>query len=483
MTQQVAVTATTSLGVIAGVREPDSGIDRYLGVPYAAAPIHERRFAFPVAHPGWEGVRDATSMGATAPQAPYGPVTGRFLATVEVPGDEYLNLNIWAPADATDCPVMVWVHGGALAHGSNALDGYDGSAFARDGIVLVSINYRVGAEGFSVLTDAPLNIGLADVAAALRWVRAEIGAFGGDSTNVTAFGQSAGATLLSALLAREDASSLMDRAVLQSGPPSAAEPSAASGLTRRLAKHLGVPATRAAFVEVPASRLSAAEQSVTHGSSPVTGGVSYAVAVDGDLVPRHPLEALRDGAASDIPLLIGMTSEEYRLWMVPSGAVDRVGFLPFLFARFRYRVTSRIMRIYRSIHPGARRGELLGHLAGDMLIGLPYVKIAEARASRDASTHFYEFSWRSPVEELGAAHAVELGFVFDRLGSADWEALSGVDAPQALADEMHGAWVRFARSGEPGWPGWQENESVKVFDSETRAGDTPLLRRLRSWST
>ena len=477
------VTTTTSFGVVAGRRDPDSGIDRYLGIPYAAAPTHERRFTLPDSHPGWQGVRDATSMGATAPQAPYGLVTGRFLATATVPGDEYLNLNIWAPADAARSPVMVWVHGGALAHGSNALDGYDGSAFARDGVVFVSINYRVAAEGFSVLDGAPLNIGLADVAEALRWVRTEIGAFGGDPTNITGFGQSAGATLLSALLAREDASSLMDRAVLQSGPPSAVDPSIASRITRRVAKQLGVPATRAAFAEVPASRLTAAEQLVTRGSTPVTGGLSYAVAVDGDLVPRHPLDALRDGAASEIPLLIGLTSEEYRLWLVPTGLVDRAGFLPVMLARFRYRITSRIMKVYRSLHPRAGRGELLGHLAGDILIGLPYMRIAKARATRGATTHFYEFSWRSPVAGLGAAHAVELGFVFDRLDSPDWQALSGTDAPQELADEMHAAWVSFARTGEPGWPGWQEDESMKVFDSESPAGDTPLVQRLRSWLT
>ncbi|RPF22652.1 carboxylesterase/lipase family protein [Myceligenerans xiligouense] len=481
MTETVAVTRTTSLGVVVGSRDASSGIDRYLGVPYAAAPTHERRFAYPVAHPGWQGVREATSMGATAPQAPYGPVSSRFLAAAEVPGDEYLNLNIWAPEGATGSPVMVWVHGGALAHGSNALDGYDGSAFARDGVVFVSINYRVGVEGFSVLDGAPLNIGLADVVAAFRWVRAEIAAFGGDPANITAVGQSAGATLLWALLARDDARSLMDRAILQSGPPSAAEPPVASRLTRRIAKHLGVPATRAAFAEIPASRLSDAEQTVTHGSTPIGGGLAYSLAIDAELVPRPPLESLRDGAASGIPLLIGLTSEEYRLWLVPTGLVDRLGFLPFALARLRYRVTSRIMRIYRALHPGAARGELLGHLAGDMLIGLPYMKIAKARATRGAPTHFYEFAWRSPVAGLGAAHAVELGFVFDRLDSADWEALSGPDAPQGLADEMHAAWVSFARTGEPGWSGWQEDESIKVFDTEAPAGDTPLVRRLRAW--
>lgn len=481
MTQQVAVTANTSAGAVAGVRDPAAGIDRYLGIPYAAAPTGPDRFTFPRPHPGWQGVRDASSMGATAPQAPYGPVTGRFLATVEIPGDEYLNLNIWTPSGATRSPVMVWVHGGALAHGSNALDGYDGSAFARDGVVFVSINYRVAAEGFSVLADAPENIGLADVVAALRWVRAEIGAFGGDDARVTVFGQSAGATLIWALLARGDAASLMDRAILQSGPPSAATRSLASRITRRVAKHLGVAATRAAFAEVPAALLSDAEQAVTRNSTPVTGGAAYSLALDGELVPRPPVEALCAGAASRIPLLIGLTSEEYRLWLVPTGLVDRLGFLPTVLARIKYRVSSRIMRSYRAIHPGAGQGELLGHLAGDILIGLPYLRIARARAERGATTHVYEFAWRSPVEGLGAAHAVELGFVFDRVGSPDWQALAGPDAPQVLADEMHRAWVGFAHSGDPGWRPWNQGESMRVFDTEATDTTTPLVQRLGAW--
>jgi para-nitrobenzyl esterase len=182
-----APTVSLSMGEVRG--STADGIDRFLGLPYAAAPIGPHRFALPAPHPGWSGVRDATALGPTAPQAPYGGGIETLLPTVEIPGDEFLNLNVWAPAGASALPVMVWVHGGSLSHGANALSGYDGTTFARDGVVYVAINYRLGSEGFSVLDGAPLNLGLADVVAALRWVRSEIAAFGGDPNRVTVFGR------------------------------------------------------------------------------------------------------------------------------------------------------------------------------------------------------------------------------------------------------------------------------------------------------
>ena len=157
---------TLSSGSVRG--SSSGGVGRWLGIPYAAAPVGERRFALPVPPAPWTGVRDATAYGPTAPQAPYSGGIEALLPTVVVEGDEFLNVNVWAPTGAQGAPVMVWVHGGSLAHGSNALDAYDGTSFARDGIVLVTLNYRVGAEGFSVLEGAPLNLGLADVVEAVE---------------------------------------------------------------------------------------------------------------------------------------------------------------------------------------------------------------------------------------------------------------------------------------------------------------------------
>jgi len=472
-------TITIAQGELRG--SSSDGIDKYLGIPYAAAPVGDLRFALPVQHPGWDGVRDATVQGATAPQAEYGAITAALLATVVVEGDEYLNLNIWAPTGGTKRPVMFWVHGGSLAHGSNALDGYDGTAFARDGIVLVTINYRVGVEGFSVLDGAPRNFGLADAAAALRWVRDNIAAFGGDPSNVTVFGQSAGATVLWALLAGDER--LFARAILQSGPAAASPEKVSGKISKAEAKHLGIAPTRTAFAATPSAKLIEAEKAVTAGTTPITGGVSYSLTLGGDLVPKDPMAAIIGGAAADIPIMIGWTSEEYRLWLVPTGLVNKISAPLFAAVRARFKITGRVLGAYKAGHPGASRGELFGLLATDILIRLPFHKIADARLrSGAAPTYVYEFDWRSPVQDLGAAHAIELGFVFDKLSSPDWIALGGSDAPQQLADEMHAAWVRFATTGDPGWTAWNAGRPVEVFDAPvSRLEPSPRDAELEAW--
>ncbi|MFJ1766882.1 carboxylesterase/lipase family protein [Amycolatopsis sp. NPDC088138] len=474
-------TVRISGGRLSGTRE--NGIDRYLGVPYAAAPTGERRFAEPVPAPAWDDVRDATTMGPTAPQNPYGAETARLLANVVTPGEEYLNVNVWAPAGARDRPVMVWVHGGSFAHGSNALDGYDGTAFARDGVVFVSVNYRLGSEGFSVFEDAPTNVGLRDVVAALRWVRAEIAAFGGDPGSVTAFGESAGAIALGTLLAKPGAAELFDRVVIQSGAPMASTRKSAGRITRKIARKLGVSPTRAAFSDIPPDRLLAAEATVMAGSTPLTGGAGYSAAIGDEIVPRPPLEAILDGAGDPIPVLLGWTAEEYRLWFVPSGLIDRVGRLLFTAARLRFRIGRRVLRAYRTAYPSAGRGELFGNIVVDLLLRIPLHRMADARLARGAApTYVYEFAWQSQVENLGAAHVMELPFVFDRLSSPDWTPLTGPDAPRKLAEEMHAAWVAFASTGDPGWRGWDGSRPTMVFDAPTSSvADAPRDAPLKAW--
>ena len=443
------------------------GVDRYLGIPYAAAPVGEHRFALPAPHPGWKGARDATRLGPTAPQMPYRGVMGELLPTVAIEGDEYLNVNVWAPANAQDLPVMVWVHGGSFAHGSNALSGYDGTSFARDGVVFVSVNYRVGSEGFSVLPDAPLNLGVADVIAALRWVRDEIAAFGGDPARVTVCGQSAGSILLGAVITSPDATGLAARAILMSGAPGANPPAKAGAVTQLTAKRLGVSATRGGFAGTDSAALAYAADEALAGTTPITGGPGFAPVLDGPIIPRDPLAAILDGAAGDIDLLIGSTTEEYRLWFVPTGLMEKISAVLFAAARIKFRIGRRVLAPYRANRPGATRGELFGALATDILLRLPINRVADSRLGATGSTHVYEFAWPTPVLELGAAHAVELGFVFDGVGNADWQGLVGPDAPQQVADDMHRAWVNFVKSGDPGWEAWSAARPVRVFTAPT----------------
>jgi para-nitrobenzyl esterase len=467
MTVPTDTTVSITSGKLRGSRQ--DGIARYLGVPYAAAPVGDLRFALAAPHPGWAGVRDATSMGASVPQTPYGEAFFDLLPQVVVDGDEYLNVNIWAPENAAGLPVMVWVHGGGLTHGSNSLLGYDGTTFARDGVVFVSINYRLSAEGFSVLQDAPLNIGLGDVMAALRWVKREISSFGGDAGQVTVFGQSAGSILLGSVVAHPEASTLFARAILQSGAPTAVPRKSAGRISKLEAQQLGVAATRAAFAPIPSDQLLAAEQKATAGGTPLTGGAGYSMAIGDDLVPRDPLTAVLAGAGNDIQILAGSTSEEYRFWFLPLGLMNKIGRLFFLAVRLRFRVNGTVIRAYRNNLTDRSRGALFGALVTDVVVRLPLNRIADARLAAGVKTWIYEFTWPSPVLDMGAAHAIELGFVFDDIHSPDWVKLTGLDAPQQLADDMHSAWVKFAKTGDPGWEPWNSRRPVQTFDAPASA--------------
>src|SRR5215472_16849189 len=257
------------------------GIASFLGIPYAASPTGELRFAAPVPHEPWADVRDATAFGPTPPKPAYPAPFDTLLEEPSIAGDDWLNLNVWTPHDGDgvdsahfrhgahdDLPVMVWIHGGAFANGSSAVRWYDGHAFAKAGVVLVSINYRLGVDGFALLPDAPANRGLLDQIAALEWVRDNIGAFGGDPANVTIFGESAGAMSVITLLSLPRAEGLFTKVIAQSGAAQAAADAADAALvTAELGEALGTAladtdVTAAGLAEVDLDALIAAQATV-----------------------------------------------------------------------------------------------------------------------------------------------------------------------------------------------------------------------------
>ncbi|MFD8914867.1 carboxylesterase/lipase family protein [Streptomyces sp. NPDC059575] len=460
----------TRQGAVRGRYEQDVAVFR--GIPYAAPPFGPRRFRLPQPHAPWDGVRDAGDYGPTAPQVPYSEAFSGYLSDPVIPGDECLNLNVWTPEPGPGArlPVLVWLHGGALTRGSSAVPVYGGGAFARDGVVLVSVNYRLGIEGYGLFPDAPANPGLRDQLAALRWVHENIAVFGGDPANVTLAGQSAGAISVGVLLTVPESRGLVRRAVLQSGAPEVSERDKVRRMVRRMAARLRVPATAAAFAAVGRDLLLRAQAEVGRLSSPVLGGPAFGVVPDGDLVPADPLRALVDGtAAPGVDLLMGWTRDEYRLWLVPGGLVervDRLGAVALAGAMARCRVGHEVPRGYRALHPGAGAAEIVGQMVTDHMVRVPMHRIADARPG---TSHLYEFAWQSHRPGLGACHALELGFVFDTGEVPDAVKLAGRGAPQHLADTMHAAWVRFAATGDPGWPAWDTTHPVRVFDD----GDGP----------
>ncbi|MGW7455127.1 carboxylesterase/lipase family protein [Streptomyces sp. NPDC054787] len=470
----------TTAGVVEG-RTGAGGIAVFRGIPYAAPPVGALRFAAPAPPPAWDGVRQAAAFGPTAPKVPYAAPFAALLADPEIPGDDCLSVNVWTPdpAPGARLPVMVWIHGGALTRGSSAVPVYDGSAFARDGVVLVSLNYRLGVLGYGLFPDAPANRGLLDQIAALHWVRDNIEAFGGDPARVTVFGESAGAISIGSLLAAPRAAGLFARAVLQSGAPEVLPREKVRSMVRRMASLLKVEATAEAFTAIGMRDLLAAQAAVLRRTGALVGGPAFGLVSDPATVPGDPLDALAGaGVNGDVPLLLGWTSEEYRLWLAPTGAMrllDRLGPLAVTLARLRADKDRAAVRTLRAALPGAGGAELAGHLLTDRLLRDPLRRLAGAR--RPAPSFLYEFGWPSGVPGLGACHALELGFVFDTLDVPETSWLAGTDAPQALADEMHAAWVRFAATGDPGWAAWNGEGPPKRF------GGPSTGRTQAAWAT
>ncbi|MFF0222001.1 carboxylesterase/lipase family protein [Streptomyces sp. NPDC004629] len=481
---QAGPVVTTPYGAVRGRYE--RGVAVFRGIPYAAPPFGPRRFRPPEPPAPWDGVRDAGAFGPTAPKPPYSEAFAHYLSDPDVPGDDCLNLNVWTPEPGPGArlPVLVWLHGGALTRGSSAVPVYDGHAFARDGVVLVSLNYRLGVEGYGLFPDAPANAGLRDQLAALRWVHASVAAFGGDPDRITLAGQSAGAISIGALIAAPQAQGLVRRAILQSGPPEAAERDKVRRMVRRMATRLKIPATAEAFAAVDRDLLLRTQAEVGRLSSPVLGGPAFGIVVDGDIVPYDPLEALTEGnAARDVDLLLGWTRDEYRLWLVPGGLmdhVDRLGPVALAGAMARCHCGHEVPRGYRALHPEARTAEIVGQLVTDHLLRRPLHRLAD---SRPGSCHVYEFAWPSNLPDLGACHALELGFVFDTGDNPESRKLAGEGGPRELCDAMHGAWVRFAAGGDPGWRAWDDRHPVRVFgDGDPYTAYGPRDRELALWT-
>ncbi|MGX2993826.1 carboxylesterase/lipase family protein [Streptomyces sp. JNUCC 64] len=464
----------TAYGVVRGRRQDVDGrrIAVFRGIPYAAPPLGADRFRPPRPPARWDGVREAVAFGPTPPRPPYSEPFARILSDPVVPGDDWLTVNVWTPDPdpAARLPVAVWIHGGSLTRGSSAVPVYDGAAFARDGVVLVSFNYRLGVEGYGLFPDAPPNAGLRDQLAALEWVRDNVGGFGGDPGRVTVFGESAGAISAGVLLASPRARGLFHRAVLQSGPPQTVERDKARRMVRRMAARLKVPATAGAFARVAPAALLDAQQEAGRWASPLLGGPAFGVVVDGDLVPEEPMAALlRGDGAPEVALMMGWTAREHLLWLAPGGLterIDRLGPLALAWARARCRCGPGVVRGYRELLPGASTTEIVGQLVTDHLLRRPVHQLSEARrlSPRGAApTHLYEFAWPSGLPGLGACHALELGFVFDTADTPEAAMLAGPGAPRWLAHEMHRAWVRFITDGDPGWPAWDARHPVRRF--------------------
>jgi carboxylesterase type B len=392
---------------------------------------------------------------------------------------------------------MVWIPGGMFEAGSGA--SYDGSRFARDGIVCVTINYRVGAEGFLYLGDGDANLGLLDQVTALEWVRENIAAFGGDPGNVTIFGESAGAMSVGTLLSMPRAEGLFRRAIAQSGGAHQVIPAeTAQKVGGRLADKLGVEATREAIAAVPVDRLLQAQAELkadlmAHpdperwGGEVVVNVMPWQPVVDGDVVPARPIDRIAAGAGADIDLMAGATTDESTFFLVPGGAIEQITTEILAGAVTAYGLpVEAALASYGAAHPSASPGDLLAAVQSDWYFRIPVIRLADAHAESSAATYMYEFAWRSPAFDgrLGACHGLEIAFVFDTLGyeTEPLEPLLGTDPPQQLADTMHAVWIAFATNGDCGWPKYDLSRRATMrFDTTSEVVDDPRSAERALW--
>lgn len=485
------VVARTRSGAVQGVS--DAGVVRFLGIPYAA-PLHGAlRFRAPQPAPRWDGVRDALAFGAWVPQqgipaAVSGPTTGQVPEVRGASGPDCLTLNVWTPCSgdgvaADPLPVLVWLHGGGFVGGSANTPGFDGTILARAGVVLVSVNYRVGYEGFGWVQDAPWNRGLLDQLAALRWVQDNIAAFGGDPGRVTVFGQSAGATSIVTLMAGGGADGAFGRAIAQSPGNVFVPPGEARAVSTMITDELGVRPTAEALASVPPEAIHAVQWNPVAVMSADPGAWTYpnspfGVVLDGELLGEPPWTAMRRGAGRAIDLISGCTAAEARMFTVnldpadadPVGAARGVGLDP------------AAVDEYRRDRPGITDSDLSTLVLSDAFFRLTAHRCARAHAEAGGRTFLYEFAWvGDPV--LGAYHGLDQSFVFGLpTGPLGWDLGARPGEFDALSGAMRAAWTRFAAGADPGWPEYRPGDwTARTWDAPPTVGADPTAASAAIW--
>ena len=472
--------AQTACGTVRGRHR--RGVQLFAGIPYAEPPVGDRRFAPPTPHDSWDGTRDALRFGKAAPQLPGEGLTNRVLLAWD---EDCLTLNVVTPAaDDARRPVYVWIHGGAYQHGQGATPWYDGTSFAiRGDIVVVTINYRLGALGFCHLSphlgdrfaSAGVN-GFLDQLAALGWVRDNIAAFGGDPDRVTVGGESAGAFSVCNVLASPHAAGLVHRAIAQSGAAhNTHDPESGKEISAQFLAALGEP-NAAELLEIGADRILEAQQQVIveRSTRPSHGPEPFYPVWGHEALPRAPHELIADGAGSEVALLTGTNEDEMALWGVTGLSEDRV-----------HRYTARmspdadaVLACYRQRLSDVEPGWVACAIATDRVFRVPAIRLAENRHANGAATWMYRFSWDSRAFEgqFGAAHALEIPFTFNTLDGPGTDVFLGEGPrPDALAETMHDSWIAFIRHGDPStsalgdWPPY-EPDCRLVMDLDDECG-------------
>jgi para-nitrobenzyl esterase len=469
-----SVFTQTKLGKVQGVI--DSGINVFRGIPFARPPVADLRFKPPQPVAAWNGTFHATQYGPV-PIQPLDQYEGSSYFTQD---EDCLNLNVWTPkADGGARPVMVFIPGGGWTNGAGSDYSYSMINFARrGGVVGVTINYRLGPLGFLYLGGIDGanyaesgNLGILDQVEALKWVRDNISAFGGDPGNVTVVGESAGSMSVSTLMGIPAGKGLFKRAIGESGALDTIRnvPYAAQ-VTQRFMKLAGVTDV-AGLQKLTAEQIVRAENKLM--AQEFQTDMLFGPVVDGVVLPEPPLHAIAKGSAKDIPLLTGTNLDEVRYWALYIPDLTSITLdiaasqVPFVKSALDNNVAA-IDASYRSRRPNATDGDVTMAVGTDTLFRIPAIRMVEAQSAQQPKTWMYLFTWPSPVENgvLGSCHAIELPFVFDLFTAPFTDRFIGTDPPANLADIMQNTWISFAKTGDPNngtLPNWT------TYDGQTRS--------------
>lgn len=480
------VLATTTAGVVAG--NASDGVISFKGIPFAASPYGENRFKLPQPPQPWDGVREAFEFGGAAPQPPSYSLVD---ATPLYPWDtDCLSLNVYTPdlGKAARLPVMVWVHAGGYISGSAATPRADGSIFAREGVVVVAMNYRLGVDGFLSVPGGTPNAGMHDVAAALRWVRDNIEAFGGDPEAVTAFGNSSGSSIIAAIARTVTDEGLMRRAVLQSPCPTLV---ATAEEGRALAEHVLADLKVGSDVrDVPLKELLGRRQRGLDVRfrdadlwNPYTYWYSPYIPVVDDTLFTDP--ALGNLFPPSVDLLIGTNRQESHYFLMRDGKFHSAQEKDLVDAQNAYGVPDECRIAAKSLYGHLPPGEQLAETVTNWIWRGPAVELTRLHTKAGGNSYAYEFTWdKSPAfaGRYGAAHFLEVPFLFDQLDDPAFAPQVGPDAPAELGAAMRSSWIQFAKTGDPGWAGYdEESRSVMLFDSSCRVESDPRELHRAAW--
>lgn len=509
----MSIIVETEQGSLKGIDKGD--YQEFRGIPYAKPPLGKLRFKAPESPEPWEGVYNANRFSDACPQEEIS------IFGIGNTSEDCLALNIWTPAvDDKKRPVMVWLHGGGYLTGAGSQLIYRGRDLARNGdVVVVTINYRLGALGFlhleGIIDDAYgacNNNGLLDQIAALRWIQKNIAAFGGDGEEITLFGESAGAMSVATLLACPAAKGLFKRAILQSG-------SGDHVLTKKDAKKITKTFLKAAEVnpkepeklwQLDQNQIIKAQRAcskivIDRGQhrQPVTQiGMAFMPLVDGDLLPQAPISALEDGEAAEIPLLIGYTRDEWNLFLHtpgPDGAslaktkykdLDKLGLINLCergLPSLGEKTANLYEQVLRSHNPEADYIDMYSAFETDRMFRIPSLRLAAAQSQHSDQVYAFGFSWDRGV--FGACHAVDIPFVFGGVESGVGQILTGGgEDSKKLSEKVQACWIAFARSGNPGtdavgaWPNYQtKTRPVMIFDTDVRVESDPARETREHW--